>query len=393
MNFILKYILLNFWKQWLVGIFIVIIFNLAFVTLPYVAGWFLVVCSTVFITQNTIFTYLFPSAIIRFIAVIRTITKYFDKTINHKTLLDAELDLQTEIYQSVQTYPYHHLRGKDNLKITQIGLVGIESISNYVLLWMIPLISFLIVVAISVYILWEQNVITAFIYSLLLVISLLVLPTFFLFKNRLYHDEIFRLKENHKKALTTYFEASIEIEKYGLQNIALKNIEEANAKIVSVQKKVQRQNIWVQYMVGLALGLTGILILYLQWESGIAVEDSVGIFLGLLALCELGELLWANKAHNNAIKKNVTELQNILLQKEVQQKEFIVKSFHQIKIENWKAKIPNLERRFSTISLEIKKAKWTMLYGATGIGKSTFLNSLFYTEYQIQVNYFGTGNP
>jgi len=53
-------------------------------------------------------------------------------------------------------------------------------------------------------------------------------------------------------------------------------------------------------------------------------------------------------------------------------------------ISNFSAKIPETNVVTSEISLEIQKGEWIGLYGETGKGKTTLLNSLFYPEYRLK---------
>ena len=81
------------------------LWTVAFVALPSISGWFLAICSVVFVTANTTFSYLIPSAIIRLLSLLRTATRYFERLENHKTTLSVQQRLQLKIFRSVAVYP------------------------------------------------------------------------------------------------------------------------------------------------------------------------------------------------------------------------------------------------------------------------------------------------
>jgi ATP-binding cassette subfamily C protein CydC len=58
-------------------------------------------------------------------------------------------------------------------------------------------------------------------------------------------------------------------------------------------------------------------------------------------------------------------------------------NFESISLKNKSAQIPETDVTTEAINLEIKKGDWIALYGETGKGKTTLLNSLFYPEYHL----------
>ena len=89
-KFIFKQIVQPLARRWMSGIFLLLFWTVAFIALPAISGWFLATCSLVFITANTLFSYLVPSSIIRFLTLLRTATRYYERLENHKNTLDAQ---------------------------------------------------------------------------------------------------------------------------------------------------------------------------------------------------------------------------------------------------------------------------------------------------------------
>ena len=73
--------------QWFRGAVLLLFWTLAFIALPAISGWFLAMSSVVFLTASIGFSYLVPSAIVRLLTILRTVTRYFERLSNHKATL------------------------------------------------------------------------------------------------------------------------------------------------------------------------------------------------------------------------------------------------------------------------------------------------------------------
>ena len=113
-KFITQHILRPFAAKWIRGFLLLAFWTVAFIAMPAVSGWFLAICSVAFITANTTFSYLIPSAVIRLLALLRTATRYFERIENHKTTLEAQQSLQLKIFKSVARFPYFKKQVNNN---------------------------------------------------------------------------------------------------------------------------------------------------------------------------------------------------------------------------------------------------------------------------------------
>src|SRR5690554_7248699 len=147
-TFFREHIIGPFKGQWAKGFLLLAIWTVAFVALPAISGWFLAICSVVFVTANTAFSYLIPSAIIRLLALYRTATRYFERLENHKTTLDAQQRLQLKIFQSVAKFPYFRKQVNNNSSLLENSTHGVDQILNHVLLWILPFAALLITLGI-----------------------------------------------------------------------------------------------------------------------------------------------------------------------------------------------------------------------------------------------------
>ena len=111
---------------------------------------------------------------------------------------------------------------------------------------------------------------------------------------------------------------------------------------------------------------------------------AIGIFFGILAQAELAEMLFAGKSEKSSVTHQINDLDHIITEgeKSVESKP-VDSSFGQLQLVQFCARVPESLVKTEALTLDIKKGDWIALYGETGKGKTTFLNSLFYPEYRL----------
>ena len=100
-----------------------------------------------------------------------------------------------------------------------------------------------------------------------------------------------------------------------------------------------------------------------------------------MAQAELAEMLFAGKSEKNSVKHQISDLNTIITGgDQVAETVQVSTQFEQLQLIRLRAQIPESPVTTSELSLEIRKGDWIAVYGETGKGKTTFLNSLFYPE-------------
>ncbi len=381
-KFILQHIIQPFRNRWMRGIMLLFLWTIAFIALPALSAWFLATCSIVFITANTLFSYLIPSAIIRMLALVRTATRYFEKVQNHTTTLKVHQNLRLKIFGSIAKYPYFQKQSNNNSNFLENSIQGIDLISNYVLLWLLPLATLSVSIIISALILtaFSQTIAVEFIISS--AVLFVVIPQWVFRKNKKLYSDLKTYREENQQHLIESFRGRIEISKYGLESKVIDIHNRKKQNIEKAEKKLHISSFFLQLTAGFGLSVTAAVILYQSKGFGISVQTVVGVFFGILAQAELAEMLFSGQSERNRVAQRVADIQGIF----VQGAKFIREEFqnHDLKsmqLENWSATIPETTIYTKTISLNFNKGEWITLFGETGRGKSTFLNSLFYPEY------------
>lgn len=392
-KFISRQIIQPFAWKWTRGFLLLLFWTVAFVALPAISGWFLAISSVVFVTANMAFSYLVPSAIIRLLAITRTATRYFERLENHKTTLDAQQSLQLKIFRSVAKLPFFKKQVNNNSQLLENSTHGVEQILNHILLWLLPFFALLLSIAIyAVFVsLFSQVIAIEFLISS--AILLFIVPQLFFSKNRKLYEQLKLYREENNQALIESFRGRIEISKYNLEE---KAVTQYNRRLIGLEKtenKLQISSFNLQLVGGFGFSLIALFLLWHTHDFGINAETAIGIFFGIMAQAELAEMLFSGKSERNSVAQQVKDIETIFNEGEKPVETVTVTSLlENLNISAISSHIPETQFITGKVSLNIKKGEWIALYGETGKGKTTFLNSLFYPEYRHSGTLLWNGN-
>lgn len=382
-KFIIKHILQPLKGRWLLGIFLLLLWTVAFIGLPAISGWFLAICSIVFVTANTAFSYLVPSAIIRLLALVRTATRYFERLENHKTTLEAQRSLQLKIFQSVAKFPYFKKQVNKNSALLENSTYGIDQILNHILLWLLPFTALILSLGIYFAFLAVFSQVIAIEFLISSAILLFIIPQLFFRKNRKLYEEMKACREENNQELIQSFRGRIEISKYNLEEKAIGQYEQRLLQLERLENKLQTNSFYLQLIAGLGFSYIAAFLLWDSGNYGISTPTAIGIFFGIMAQAELSEMLFSGKSEKSSVAHQIRDIDTIIKEGEQPVEKVQIHScMENLSLKNISAEIPETSVRTDEISLEIKKGEWIALFGETGKGKTTLLNSLFYPEYR-----------
>lgn len=382
-RFITKEILKPFTTHWLKGIILLLLWAIAFVALPAISAWFLASCSLAFIVANRAFSYLIPSAIIRLIALGRTATRYFEKLENHKTTLKVQHRLQLKIFKSVSKFSYLRKQADNNSNLLENSTHGIELILNHILLWFLPLISATVVLILLTGYIVNLSTVIGLLFFVSSATILFIVPQLLFHRNKILYETLKSQYEENQQTLIESFRGRIEISKYNLQQKAIEQYNLKLAETEHTERKIETNSYYLQLVVGLGLSIVGIFVLWFSNSYNISAEIAIGVFFGIMAQAELAEMMFSGKSERNSVKLRIKQIEQIFddakLEKDIAP---ITENLQKLSINNWQAKVPETDIITNNISFEINKGEWIAIFGDTGKGKTTLLNSLFYPEYQ-----------
>lgn len=383
-KFLKNHIFRPFARRWMLGTTLLLFWTIAFVALPSLSGWFLAASSVAFATANFLFAYLIPSSIIRLLTLMRTATRYFERLENHKTTLDAQRMLQLKIFQSVSRFPYFKKQVNNNSTILENSTHGIDLILNHILLWLLPLTALLISLGLYFVFLYvfSKPIAIEFLFSSALL--LFIFPQIIFHKNRRLYQSLKAQREENNQSLIQSFRGRIEISKYRLEEKAIAQHEKRMQAINGLENKLQANSFSLQLIIGLGFSLMAIFILWQSHNYSLDPALAIGIFFGTMAQAELAEMLFSGKSEKSSLAHQMNDIENIIEQGNVETEKVTTNSdFEQLIVNNFSAKIPEAPVTTTEMNLTLSKGQWIALYGETGKGKTTFLNSLFYPEYRL----------
>lgn len=382
-KFILQHIILPFKGKWTRGMLLLLLWTVAFIALPAISGWFLAMCSVVFVTTNLTFSYLVPSAIIRLLALLRTATRYFERLQNHKTTLDVQQSLQLKIFRSVAKFPYFKKQVNNNAALLENSTHGVDQILNHMLLWLLPfgaLLFSLVVYAVFVAVFSPIMSIEFLISSAVL---LFLMPQFFFARNKMLYEKQKLHREENNQMLIESFRGRIEISKYNLEDKVIEQYEKRLEQLEKTESRLQVNSFYLQSAAGLGFSFLATMVLWQANSFGINAQTAIGIFFGIMAQAELAEMLFSGKSERSSVAQQIKDVDAIITQGDEKVETIQINSpLEKLHIEQVSAKIPETPVRTGEVSLQIAKGEWVALFGETGKGKTTFLNNLFYPEYR-----------
>ncbi len=393
-KFIIKYIFKPFAGSWLKGIFLLLLWTVAFIALPAVSGWFLAMCSLAFVTSNILFAYLLPSVIIRLLALVRTVTRYFERLENHKTTLEVQRSLQLKIFQAVASFPYFKKQANNNSALLENSTRGIDQILNHILLWILPLTALTISLVVYFFFLKVFSIVIAVEFLVSSAIFLFIIPQLFFRNNKKLYNKLSVCYEENNQELIQSFRGRIEISKYGLEEKVIGQYEKRLSQIESLENRLQNNSFILQLAAGLGFSYIALLLFRDSGNSVIDAPVAIGVFFGILAQAELSEILFSGKSEKNSVSHQVNNVDKIIRQGEqINEKVTVGSPLAHLTLKKIRGKIPGSSVQTPEITLEIKKGEWVALFGETGRGKTTLLNSLFYPEYRLGGSLLWNGYP
>jgi ATP-binding cassette subfamily C protein CydC len=318
------------------------------------------------------------------LALLRTVTRYFERLENHKTTLEAQRSLQLKIFRSVARLPYFKKQVNNISSILENSTYGIDQILNHILLWFLPFTTFIISIGIYFFFLKTFSTVIALEFLISSAILLFAIPQFILIQNRRLYAKLKASREENNQALIQSFRGRIEISKYNLEKKVLNQQEKSMLNLDRLERKLQTNSFSLQMIVGFGFSSIATFVLWDSSNYNIDAPLAIGIFFGVMAQAELSEMLFSGKSEKSSIVHQVDDIDSII--KKEAQPDSVVRvnpHFNKLIVRNVRAKIPETTVSINPISLEIKKGEWVALYGETGKGKTTFLNSLFYPEYRL----------
>lgn len=370
----------NYIKKIFLGIFLSVINNLMNLFLSIISGYLLTYTFLLGIKNNQIYyNYIIPSTIIRLISVIKIITKYFEKIIQHNNTLYFLRNLRIIILKKIFPLYPSNLLLINNIEILNILISDIEILDFLYLRIMTP---FLIIIIIILLVLVYLSVFNIF-FFIVLCINILILMIFYLFyfyqKGKIIGEKNINIKKKYYYLINNYLSHYTEYKIFeGIKYISNK-INILELKLQKIQLIKNNHNIYSQLLINIITDINLLLILIYNHIYFNSIKLQYKIILFLLFLITFSKILFPlNNIFQNIheIFFSAKKIFNI-----INKKPTITFINRKKKIKNYclKLEIKNLSFYYKknypyilkNISLHIKKKQKIAITGYNGCGKTT----------------------
>ncbi|QJC28398.1 ATP-binding cassette domain-containing protein [Enterobacteriaceae endosymbiont of Plateumaris braccata] len=386
--FYLLYFLQNYKKYVKIlcfGILITIITNLMSISLSVISGWLLTSTFLFKLISNSInYNYIVPSALIRIISLIKTVTKYFEKIIKHDSTLQVLKNLRIMIFCKIFPLYPSNLQYLNNSDILNTLISDIETLDHLYIQILSPIISLFVTIIIILINLSFFSLTLSIILCSILFFSLLLHSIYFynlsksIGKNNIYYRNKYYLY------ISNYLYYQIEYRIFEGINIIRKKIYFLETQWKNIQYKKNNYNAQSQSIIIIINGINIItLLIYSNLYLSHNLNSKFYIISFLLCLITLSHLLLpiGNIFHNiSEVLLSAKQIFMIIYQKPIinfaKQKKNFTERKHNIiiNIDNISFSYPQQPLLIlKNLSLFIKANEKIAITGHNGCGKSTLL--------------------
>ncbi|QJC36710.1 ATP-binding cassette domain-containing protein [Enterobacteriaceae endosymbiont of Donacia simplex] len=385
--FYLFYFLKNYQKyikKIFLGIFLSIINNLMNLFLSIISGYLLSSTFLLNIQNNNIYyNYIIPTTVIRFISIIKTITKYFEKIVQHNNTLYLLKNLRILILKKIFPLYPSNLTLIDNIEILNILISDIETLDFLYLQIITP---FLIISIITLIILIYLILLNKIFFLILFfnIIILIIFYFFYFYKNgKIIGKKNIDIKKKYYYLVNNFLSNCIEYKIFEGINYISNKINILELKWEKIQLIKNNYSINSQLLINIITDINIIIILLYNhiYIDNVTLQYKIIIF--ILFLITFSKILFplSNIFQNiHEIFFSAKKIFNIIKQKPIIYFIDINKNQNQNNINySMNVNINNLFFYYNkkypyilkNISLHIKKKQKIAITGYNGSGKST----------------------
>ena len=366
-----------FW-QILLGLSLSILTLFASVFLLSLSGWFLASTAFVGVAGLYTFNYMLPAAGVRGAAITRTASRYMERLVDHNTTFQILSYLRTLAFQKILPLSANQLSQYQRADLLNRFIVDIDALDHLYLKLFSPIITALITIGVMFIALSQINVPVALIITIVLTLTLLVVPVVFYYAGKQLGETLAKQQSEYRLLLINYLQGQAELTLFNAQPRYRTKLDQLESSWLNNQ---QKQSALMALSSALVLLITGILTLLVLWLiTQYTLSPIVALFVFVcLASSEilapiptafifLGQVLTSAK-RTTAIFNQKPEIEFI------PHGQSLDLSTAKVQFDNISFSYPNQPFAvLSNFSLTVNAGEHVGLIGKTGCGKSTLLN-------------------
>ncbi|XKM14377.1 cysteine/glutathione ABC transporter ATP-binding protein/permease CydC [Orbaceae bacterium ac157xtp] len=365
----------------ILGMILVLFTLMSSLFLLSLSGWFLAATSIAGVAGLYTFNYMLPAAGVRGSAIIRTVSRYFERLVNHNTTFKILAHLRLIAFNKILPLSREQLNQYQKADLLNRFIADIDNLDHLYLKLFAPIIGGLLMTLILFLALSQFDPTIALTITLILLLSLVILPVLFYFLSRDWGALLAQQKSDYRQKLNNYLQGQAELIIFQAQSKFRNELNEHEHVWLKNQTIQARLASLSSAFIILIIGFITLTLIWLLSDNALYEHQpliALFIFVGLSsveilspisqAFIFLGQVLTSAKRMNQLMTQEPTitfPTKGTELTLDNAQLTFSDVSF----------RYPNQPFAvFEHLNLTVNQNEHVALIGKTGCGKSTLLN-------------------